>query len=744
MTSHTADTLPQALPIVRGPHARRITVYGFHDFAQLARDAGVSEPGRQCIFSDLSCGPWRGHWLARELCRQLDLPDPQPIQPDLHAGNRSSDAYADTVSQLIDAEGGGDRNFATAHDCASRIAARVRAYAISHVFVVAPQNGHVWGSENLHLLRLLADAAQCHGFDLWCIACGDGVPAPAAGIEWVAFDTPPAQAPRHAGSALAGLVREEWLANADSPLPPHLRVRDGSLLIAPNARSDRPGAGELQRLGSLALPAYLQTCLALHAPAQNVEFLLASAGQCFAEGGYDAALTILDRIDTGALDPLLRAAVEARKQNIAIALMKFERAAQGMLPDEAMPDAVKASLYQSKAWGLVMTGHARVANSYFELARQHFDPDSAPRLALYLLNISALAKLKSGDVDGALALEKEIESRLQDLPGRDWHLIYINCLNLARIYKKIGALDEATLYYRRAFFVTSSARTESDLLYMNLCHAQLDNLRGDTEAAVDNWLRAAIHWLSNPLPEALAPRVAQAVLGKPLNDREADVEQISAVLSKALGDAATARGIALAPSARTIGFARLSEPGQAELCIATEGWAIAASWQKAGAPPFAGAQYDALNRLVSGLVAAQFPQIDLAAVQTLLSDSRCGVELPATVREACWSCWRYGVTELLHAGRHYLVPAGENDVLARFIVQPSGAIASIVRSGECLQVRFKRYLAPIELTGLERTIVEGLDEPLSIAQLAQRLDCPVSDCAVTVRRLEDRRVVVVG
>ncbi|MDR3397041.1 MAG: hypothetical protein P4M06_05710 [Pandoraea sp.] len=729
--------------IPRGPGARRITAYGFHDFSRLARDAGVEELGQQCLFADLSCGPWRGHWLARDFCDQLDLSEPEPIQPILHDAYRCSDAYADTVSQLIDAESRGDGNFTTAYALACRITERILTCAISHVFVVAPQDDHIWGTENLQLLKLLSDAAQRYGFQLWCISRSDCTLSPVAGIEWVPFNARLAQALPEEGTPLAGLVTRAWLAAVDPALP-CLRLRDGRVLISPNARRGHISAVQRRRLSALTLPDHLRAYLALSDPMQDVSFVQASAGRCFAEGGYDAAMALLDGIDTRPLSALQRAAVEAQKQRISIALMRFERAAAGIVPTEAMPDDVKASLYQSKAWGLVMTGDAREANGYFDLAREHFDEESSPRLALYLLNISALAKLKSNDIDGALLLEKEIEARLQN-PGRlDWHLRYINALNLARIYKKIGDLDQCARYYRIAFSVTCGVRTDSDLLYMNLCHAQLETRFGNTHSALHHWLRAATHWLSSPLPEALAPRVAQAVLGKPLSDGEADVEAISATLEKALRNAVSERGVAFSPSEKVIAFGRLTGRGQADRCVLGDGLAIALSSQEVVASPFVGPKYDALKQTVMGILIAMFPAIDLSSVRNILSESRHGVELPLSLREASWSCCRYGIGVLNHAGTQYSIDAEDDEVLAKFAVGLGAGIGAVVLDEERLRIHFKRYLPPIELHDHERAVVECLTRPLSLAQLSQRLGRSIQACANDVRSLEDRHVVTVG
>jgi tetratricopeptide (TPR) repeat protein len=727
--------------IVRDPHAVPVTAYYFRDFATLARDAAVDDLSTQGVFADLSCGPWRGHWLARELCPQLGLDEPEPVYPNPQNNFREADAYADKVASLTDAESGGDRNFAAAYEYARRIAARVRACGIRRVFVVAPRAQHIWGAENLFLLGLLGRAARAHDFELWCLSGSGCALGPVEGIEWVPFNRPDTHAPPLRGCQLPGLVSGAWLIAAGSA-PSCLPVRGDRLLISPNARQGELNAAQRRRLRTLALPAHLLACLELHEPTPRPALLCAAAGQCFAEGGHDAALAMLDRMKTGSLSGLQRATFESYRQSIAIALMKFERAAQGALPEGTIPDVVKASLYQSKGWGLVMTRRPHEADEYFERARAHFDTANAPRLTSYLLNISALAKLRCGDTGAALALECEIEARLRELPRCDWHLVYINCLNLARIYKRIGDLGRAEQYYRRAFFVTAGVRTESDLLYMNLCHARLAQLRGDTGAAFRNTLRAAIHWLSNPLPEALAPRVAQAVAGNRTGGGT-DVEQVSLVLEQMLLNAAELHGADVRPVRDGVSFNRLTRPRQAAVYAVHDGWAIALSQRKPAAPAFRGVRYDALKRTVTGVLAGQFSQIDFSCCRRVLSDARFGIELPSTAREACWSSYRYGIRELLRAGQRYRLSA-ETGELGRFVVQRGAAVASIARSGGRVTVGFKRYLAPLGLDDGECSILACLDEPITVAQLAERVGWSISVCVTVIRLLEERHVIAVA
>lgn len=94
------------------------------------------------------------------------------------------------------------------------------------------------------------------------------------------------------------------------------------------------------------------------------------------------------------------------------------------------------------------------------------------------------------------------------------------------------------------------------------------------------------------------------------------------------------------------------------------------------------------------------------------------------MREASWSCCRYDIRLLIHAGRQYRVAANDDDVLAKFVVHLGAGIGAIVRGDECLRIHFKRYLPPIELDGCEYDIVECLALPLS-----QRLNRSIYECA---------------
>ncbi len=734
------ETLPA---IVRYANGHQLYAWHWHSLPQLKLELGWDDAARDCLFADLSMGAWRGHWLAHEFAAQLDLSAPQPIQPMLYPDAEMASHYADIVGRLVDNESEGDRNFMVAYAFARQLVAAMQAQQRRWLLVVAPVADQLWGAENVLLLKMLCDAAPVYGFELGLLLRSDANLPELPNIDIVlcnragssVFETTDTQEQL----AIPGLLQQSWLLPEIREKVEFLQLNDGSLLLSPNCR---PLHVPTQN-PTVMLPPYLQVCFALQQEQQDVGFLQQQAGARFAEGAYEIAYLILDGIRRSQLSPMQAALVSAQKQNISIALMDFKRAADEELPSAALPNLVQASLYQSKAWGLVMTGQAAIAETLFAKARTLLDPQQYQRLYLYLLNISALNKLRLGQIEQALAFEKDIEQQLQQLEQADWHLIYINCLNQARIYKKLRDFEQAGQYYRRGFFVNYQLRNESDLLYANLCLAQLESMQGDHRAAFPHWLRAALHWLANPTPEALAPRVAQAVLGRPLSNKEADVEQISFCLQTQLQLTCSALKIDLTSAARNIPMHRIHTPRQAQQCIGLPGWSVMLSQQSFLPLPFDGPQYLSFNRWVIGLLHALVPQADILHAQVIFTDHQCGIELPANPREMLWSCLKWEIPSMWFDGRDYQVPlTQENPQLATsFMVENSRAINYVHADQGTWQVHFKRYLQSLQLKPIEQACLGHLQQARSLEELSQFLQSDMLSCMQLVNQLAEKRLL---
>src|SRR5205085_5326279 len=123
-----------------------------------------------------------------------------------------------------------------------------------------------------------------------------------------------------------------------------------------------------------------------------------------------------------------------------------------------------------------------------------------------------------------------IEANLMSTRVPDYTLRYVNAINLGWLYRRINALDAAETCYREGFDTTLGARSSGDCLFTNVSMARLHALRHDDGLAFLAWFRACLHWLANPVPEALARRIAAAILEHSPDAEEEPEEAISAAL----------------------------------------------------------------------------------------------------------------------------------------------------------------------------------------------------------------------
>ncbi len=159
-----------------------------------------------------------------------------------------------------------------------------------------------------------------------------------------------------------------------------------------------------------------------------------------------------------------------------------------------------------------MTGRAADADPLFCQAIPLLATNPPSRFYLYVLNIFALTCLRLGRIEEALAIERNIENDVSRYWPTDHHLVYINSLNLARLMRRVGQLDESARYYERAFQTCVGVCSESDLVFKNSCEGLLEDLRGRPEMSCAAWLRTACHWLAMEVPESLAPRSCRILL----------------------------------------------------------------------------------------------------------------------------------------------------------------------------------------------------------------------------------------
>ncbi len=718
--------------------------------------------------ADLSIGTWRSHEVARSCFAQLGLPWPLPDPPlgdqrklraawmDAEApGDREPHEAGSSIGDWIDAEGRGDAATLSAVTLAEALFGGLGDRPLALV-VIAPRFGSRWRTEDAAFLRFLAQGARLS--DSLLLATDDAEPpAVLPGLEISWRDVPRAGVrPRPGGLAplVPGAVDVETAQALDvvgHPLP------EGWTLVPPEWRTPRDPAARLDydRLGtSSAISPGLRAFAQLHGNNHFVDpwLLCAEANRRLAEGGHDLALELLERAVACARSLADRAALQSLLQGFRIALMRFGEAVAAPDPSPGVYAPLRGVLLMTKGWGLVMSGESARAEPYMHEARELLLPRFSGRLEyLYLLNISALGRVNLGDLEGALRLEREIEAALAARDERDGRLAYVNSINIARLLRRRGDLTAAATYYERAFDTTLGTRTESDLVYTNVCVARLNEDRNRPFDAYSAWLRAALHWLAADVPEAIGWRVLSAILGRKATPADTPVELVASTLAARLGDAAASAGVI--PSITTdVPVPTWVRPDRLRrehtgvrleeaVAIGTTAFSVIAS-SGAARGALQGCARDALGRLACGLIAASAPIGDCA---TLVVDDGRGSEMARSRAEFLAACMRLGVRQARFNGSiDELTSVRRRELEARSRISLGRAVAGIERSRGVSVVRFRRYLPPAVLSTTETALLDACDSLASFKSLSEALGRPHEEVVALARGLELRRVVDIG
>ena len=690
---------------------------------------GITGP----VVTDLSLGEWRSHELARSCFEQLELDWPLPAAPEQAGPPPSWDDpnAASTIGDWIDAEGRGDAAARAALMLAEELLCRLPERTLSLV-VLAPRFGIAWQPDSAVFLRCLAYGRR-PGDRLILVADESADPSGCAGIT-VNWSDAPSDAARPRPPGLAALVPTTLDPETGHALGASGHtLRAGFVLVPPEWRRSPASTPRLEfdRLAAAAVPSWLRAFAQVYGNNLFVDawFLCAQANRRLAEGGHGIALRLMERAAACAKTQEDRAVLNALAQGYRIALMRYEEAIAAPDPSPALPPLLRGAQLMTKGWGLVMTGQAQLAQPYMQGAREALGPILGHnRQFLYLLNISALNLVNLGDLDGALKIEKEIEAVSAALPDHDYRLEYVNSINIARLYRRHNQLDLAAEYYERAFATTEGARTESDLVYTNVCMARLDGARGRALDAFHAWLRASLHWLASDVPEAIGWRVLSAILGRKAVPASTPTEQVAGALAGLLAASAEAAGIGLSPAPqRAPAFVRADRVhGAAAEALGAPGFSVLVT-REPFSSALAGPCHDALAALVAGLASAAAGAPEIANAPAILVDDGFGREMATTREGLIATCLRLSIGRARFTGDSVPIPA-----VCRLGVRLGPAVSRVEFSGEEGLVHFKRYLPPRLLSGAEAAVVRGeIPDPFP------------AGFSAFVRRLEAARVVEV-
>ena len=512
-----------------------------------------------------------------------------------------------------------------------------------------------------------------------------------------------------------------------------IQLPNGWAIVAPESRS-QPDHRESRFDGShiAALRSHVLAPFRAYAAYHNLSaphdpwLFCAEAWKHFGSGYRELALFYIALAEATAQVPTEKTTLTCHKQAMRIAMAHYREAAGENDPEPSVTGQARGFLLETKGWGLVMSGNGKEALPYLREALTLCKPAVIDTAYLFLMNITALAEVRSGNAAKALEMEKEIDGLISSLGVSDARLLFVNSINLARLYRYAGDMDQCEALYRRAFTTVEGARTETDSINANLCLARVAEGRADNRESFLAWLRAALYWAASDCPESLNWRVQSLVLGKdPLvavgSMAEAFqlVERLAGAFLKNLQEKSGSCGLTVGPHVSghkpcTFRYAALHSrdftPGR---YVGGAGWAVIASAEPQGEREY-GPRYRELNQWLSTWIASFGGQQNETACYWI--DGRDGIEMPQTWPEFLTSAADFGVKALTYEGINTTLGASEIAALADSrAMKLSGIIARIDESDTEAVVHFKRYLQPYTLCGQELLVFRTLQSQPNVA-----------------------------
>ncbi len=587
---------------------------------------------------DLSLGAIMPHHAAVEICDQLKLE--KINNSDLSQGLRASltKSITSVIGVLIDAETAGYQPIMTALAYAARVLPRL---AVSpqpiHLVVMTPRDGSAMGEENEWFLQALAEQLGAR-----LILTGYGPMVPDLPDHWsVAVEKAPAEDLESPYAAAAVYGAPGLIGAADvAALCPNgpdayglIRLAGGAYLVPPLARAImQDPATVLPIIGRQAVTPWLRGYAVSRCGRQeDVPSLIALGWSAVGEGSYAVALKILNATVDLVDHPIAKAQVTVMTQGLRIGMEDFVTAAAAPVPAETLPKKLRGQLLQHKGWGLVMSGHAHEAQPFFREAVALLETEQPTFEYLYLMNIYALVHLRTGDEEGAYAIEKTIARHLEAMQNPDPHLVYINCMNTARIHLRRREIDAADRLFKRAFDWTLGLRSLTDHLTCQIYQARLAHLRGQRDLVQRHTFRAALFWLAAPMPESVSLRAARLFLNYTVPPRHSWVDGISLALTQKLAEA---YGIAPPPVGEDVPTFVMLDPASGvdwTVIGRCDGTFLAA--QDETVPCQSAPGYRQLQALVHYLIKDDLAAAGLEAARTIAIDDRLGYDLAETIDE---------------------------------------------------------------------------------------------------------------
>lgn len=708
------------------------------------------------VVADIFLGAWRPHSIATQVAGALGLIVPAP---EVAAGAPvDREGYGRRVGALVDAEAIGDKPVLRAWDLARQLADAGRRVDRRMIYVVAPSAAIGWEPEEAALIRFLAQALapERGGVVLVALTSIAAAEPPGCHVQWTT------EAPKAGGDHVhnegdsgsraldhvPGIVSGALARDVGGELADYVLLDDDRLLIGPDRRGHDGQAAQLGLARAARhdewLRAYEQ-CRALDAQIDR-SFLIRQAWKSLELGAGGLALRLADRAARAAVGQDEIASLRIQTHHMRIALGRFGEVVRDDRPPSVLSPTARGLYLQGHGWALVMVGKHHRARRELTAARSLLQGMRGTPEELYLLNITALNLLRLGDIEGALALEREIEDGLGRLREPDRQLEYINALNIARLQRRRGDMDSAAAYYARAFATTAGARSESDAVFANFSLGKLELERGRPRLAFRYLLRAALHFSASAVPEGMSPRLVRTIAGSgpiAVHERPTAVAQsLLAELRRLADDAFVGTLDREIPSGTPPVFIRAADPRASGIAVSAravgdEGWGLVVAPTRVGAEPGSAEQED-LRIALGAFLGRQVGHFETAVV-----DDRFGSEIPCSAGQLLDVALRWGITEVRHGERQFrLDRTARHELLLASHVSLGPAVERILVGPHGGTVFFKRYLAPVAVETGVAELLYALHAASTVRELVVAGANAKALVAVDdLRFLEARRVV---
>jgi hypothetical protein len=715
------------------------------------------KPGVGQVVLDLSLGAWTPHGLASQWLGQLLGKE---VAPKAKAAKSTATlSLGDSMSAGIDQEGRGNRTLLTAYQTAQQIAGLLRQRA-SAVCIIAPAFGQAWRQDDRLLVEYLLQleprldlqfAVLTGQAPLWPegwdvrLDAGSGNPVPPTGNPGLL-------------ARLPGVVGPRALAAGGAQQRSALMVLDnGWAVVRPEWRR-APHQAQFTRAEVEALPALGLRDLTGYAlyhsgrAPRDCWLFCQEAWKQFDAGYKELSYLFIEAALRHADDAHSRGVFTCHRQAMLLACAQYEAAGTAPEPAAGLPPDMRCFLLETKGWGLVMANRPAEALPHLRQALAMSQPEVPDVPYMFLLNITALAEVRSGNHATALTLENRIEGLIREHGLDEARLKFVNWLNLARLARYGKDLDRAEHYYNLAFSTVEGARSETDSINANLCHERIAHGRGQQQAALLCWVRAAMHWCASDCPEALNWRIQNLVLGQPGRvdlagsaDIVRMVEDLAGAFLSRLRGSSESAGCPVdsdGVTARSFHFHDQLRAARLHGYAGGAGWAVMLGEGGPAKRSF-GPRYAALQAWLTAWVR----QAGAGDAPCYVVDRGLGGEMPLDWEQMLASAIERGVGQLVFEGRPLVLDTEQRAALSRqrrLLRNP--IVARVAQDGEHPVVHFKRYFEPYVLNPQERALLDAAGSD-SLDQVSARLCRDGADAAQLARTLaglQQRRIVQVG